>query len=82
MIDPVVDRARLGRAAQTAVVDASSASSACANERGDAVEVARVEPERVLVDQRGDLVDVAARVTAHSGSARVAQPRTLPECTR
>ena len=52
-------------------------------QRGHSVEIACVEPERVLVDQRRDLVDVAREV-GH-GLHRigiVAQPRTFPECTR
>ena len=53
-------------------------------QRGDSVEVAGVEPERVLVKEGGDRVDVRAGV-AHGLPGRIgieAQPRTLPECTR
>ena len=50
-------------------------------QRRDTVEVARVEPERVLVDQRRDLVgDRVIGTDRRIGT--VAQPRTLPECTR
>ena len=56
----VVVGARLRASTQPAVVPGRS-ELAVLEERGDAVEIARVEPERVLVDERGDLVDVVAR---------------------
>ena len=51
-------------------------------ERRDTVEITRVETERVLVDERRDLGDVA-RVAGHGRQriGMVAHPRTLPECT-
>ena len=75
----VVVRARLGGAAQPAVV-AGRAELGVLEQRGDTVEVAGVEQERVLVDQRGDLVVDRSSATGRIGT--VAQPRTLPECTR
>ena len=50
----VVQRARFGRAAKHPVV-AREAQLGVREQLGDAVEVARIETERVLVDQRGDL---------------------------
>ena len=68
----VVERARLGRAAQHAGRGGSTELGVL-EQRGDAVEVAGVEPERVLVDQRGDRVDVARVIGSQRiGIARVA----------
>src|SRR4051812_13683822 len=80
--DAVVDRAGLAGAAPAAVV-AGRADLGVLEQRGDAVEVAGVETERVLVDQRLDLVPIvggAAHACVRIGTD--AQPRTLPEGTR
>ena len=80
----VVDRPGFRGAAIAAVVPRRSELGVL-EQRGDAVEVAGVDPERVFVDQRGDLVDIT-RTAAHAAApARIgieAHPRTLPECTR
>ena len=54
----VVELARFGGAAPDAIV-ARRAQLGVREQRGDAVEIAPVEAERVLVDERRDLVDVA-----------------------
>ena len=61
----VVQRAGLGRAAQHPIV-ARRTQLGVREQRGDTVEIAAVEAERVLVDERGDRVDVARARLGHS----------------
>ena len=77
----VVEGAGLGCSAPD-VIAAGRAELGAREQRGHAVEIASIEPERILVDQRGDRVDVAPTGTAHRRTGIREYPRTLPECTR